>query len=227
MKHTSELLGRQITLPKRVMILEEFKQSNTVLLHDLLNLEHEGMMIPLTIEISKSVAERRLGTSCVSVDHVLEAVCITKEISVPDRIVLIAINKGNSVDLGFVDLEAKSVQHLSEDLWAHLEVSQRVPILKEALCIKSVLSNNFSEVLNDLLAQFSLISFGLAPTVDSVDADLANGHVKVFLEAFRGEDFVDFVGELFPFDVFSFLGRLEHAFKHFKFASRDRAFGHI
>ena len=116
---------------------------------------------------------------------------------------------------------------MPEDLGADLEVSKRVPILKETLRIKSVLSNDFSEVFDDLLAKFPLRRIGLAPSINSVDANFADGHVKVFLEAFRGENFVDFVRKLFPFDVFSFLGRLEHAFKHFKFSGRDGAFGHV
>ena len=134
------------------MILEEFEQSNTVLLHDLLYLSHEGHMVPFAIEISKSVTEGRLCTCCVSIDHVLKTVCIAEEISVPDRIVFVTINKGNSVDLILVNLETKRIQHLSEDLGAHLEVTKRIPILEEALRIKSVLPNNFSEVLNNLLA---------------------------------------------------------------------------
>ena len=116
---------------------------------------------------------------------------------------------------------------MSEDLGAHLEVTKRIPILEEALRIKSVLPNNFSEVLNDLLAQFSLCRICLASSINGVGANLADGDVKVLLEALSGENFVDSVGELLPFDVFSLFGRLEYTLEHFKFAGRDRAFGHI
>lgn len=106
-------------------------------------------------------------------------------------------------------------------------MTKRVPILEEALRIKSVLSNNFSEVLNNLLAQLSLRSICLASSINGVGANLAYGYVKVFLEALSGEHFVDFVREILPFDVFSLLRRLEYTLEHFKFAGRDRAFGHI
>lgn len=91
------------------MILEELKQSDTVFLHDLLNLGHEGQVVPFAIEISKLVAERRLGTCCVTVDHVLEAVCIAEEVSVPDLIVLISVHQCHSIDLVLIDLESKCV----------------------------------------------------------------------------------------------------------------------
>ena len=116
---------------------------------------------------------------------------------------------------------------MSEDLGAHFEVTKCIPILEEALRIKSVLSNNFSEVLNNLLAQFSLRSICLASSINGVGANLAYGYVKVFLEALSGEHFVDSVREILPFDVFSLLRRLEHTLEHFKFTGRDRAFGHI
>ena len=116
---------------------------------------------------------------------------------------------------------------MSEDLGAHLEVTKRIPILEEALRIKSVLPNNFSEVLNNLLAKFPLCGIGLASSINSVDANLAYGDVKVLLEALSGENFINSVGEILPFDVLSLLRRLEYALEHFKFAGRDRAFGHI
>ena len=105
------------------MILEEFKQPDAVLFHDLLNLDHEGIMITFSIEISKSVTECRLGTCCVTVDHVFKAVCISKKISISDRIVFIAVNEGNSVYLVLIDLEAERVQYLSKYLRAHLEMA--------------------------------------------------------------------------------------------------------
>ena len=113
-------------------------------------------MVLLTIEISKSVTECRLGTRGVAVDHVLEAVGVAQEVSIPDRIVLISVDQGHSVDFILTNLETKRVQHLSEDLGADLEVPQRVPILEEALGIESIFADHFAEVLNDLLAELSL-----------------------------------------------------------------------
>lgn len=66
------------------MILEELKQANSILLHDLLNLDHECIMILLSIEISESVTECGLGTRCVAIDHVFKAVGISEEVSIPN-----------------------------------------------------------------------------------------------------------------------------------------------
>lgn len=57
MKHTSELLTIQVSLAEGVVILEELEQTDAILLHNLLNLGHEGEMILLTIKIDKLVTE--------------------------------------------------------------------------------------------------------------------------------------------------------------------------
>ena len=227
MEDTSEFLSCEITLTERIMILEELEETNTVLLHDLLNLDHEGMMIRLAIEISKSVAESRLGTGSVTVDHILEAVGITEEVSIPDRVVLVAIDKSHSVDLLFANLEAESVEDLSEDLGADLEVTESVSILEEALSVKSILSDHFTEVLDDLLAELSLSRISLTSSIDSLCANITDGHIKVLLEALLGEDFVNSVREISPLDVLTFLGGLEDTLEHLKLLLGDGAFGHV
>ena len=227
MEDTSEFLSWEITLTERIMILEELEETNTVLLHDLLNLDHEGMMIRLAIEISKSVAESRLGTGSVTVDHILEAVGIAEEVSIPDRVVLVAIDKSHSVDLLFANLEAESVEDLSEDLGADLEVTESVSILEEALSVKSILSDHFTEVLDDLLAELSLSRISLTSSIDSLCANITDGHIKVLLEALLGEDFVNSVREISPLDVLTFLGGLEDTLEHLKLLLGDGAFGHV
>jgi hypothetical protein len=208
------------------VILEELKQADSILLHDLLNLDHECMMILLTIKISKSVTECGLGSRGVAIDHVLEAVGIAEEVSIPDRIVLISINEGNSIDLIFINLETKCVEDLSEDLGADLKVPKRVPILEEALRVKSIFSDNFTEVFDDLLAEVSLSLVGLSPSVNSLCAHLTYLNVEVLLETLLGEDLVDSVGEFPPLDVLTFLWCLEHGLKHVELALRNGALGH-
>ena len=61
-----------------------------------------------------------------------------------------------NVDFFFTNLEAKGIQDLSEDLRGDLEVAEGVSILEEALCIKSIFSNYFCELFNNLSAKFSL-----------------------------------------------------------------------
>ena len=94
-----------------------------------------------------------------------------------------------------------------------------VSVLEEALGIKSVLSYHFTEVLNDLLAQFPLGRICRASSIDCVGAYITYGHIKVLFEALLCKDFVHTIGKLSPLNMVSLFRRLEHSFEHFKFAS--------
>ena len=94
-----------------------------------------------------------------------------------------------------------------------------VSVLEEALGIKSVLSYHFTEVLNDLLAQFPLGRIRLTSSIDCIGADITYGHIEVLFKALLGEDFVNTIGKLSPFNMVSLFRCLEHSFEHFKFAS--------
>ena len=82
MEGASEFLSGQVPLTQSVEILEELEKSNPVFLHDLFDLSHEVAVLLNSIEVSELVSESRLGASGVAVDNVLEAVCVSEEVSV-------------------------------------------------------------------------------------------------------------------------------------------------
>ena len=115
---------------------------------------------------------------------------------------------------------------MSEDLGADLKVTECVSILEETLCIKSVLSDNFTEVLNNLLAKISLALIGLTSTIDGLGAYFTDSNIKVLLKTLLGEDFIDFIRELSPHNVLTFLWCLEYSLEHIKLTLRNGALGH-
>ena len=54
--------------------------------------------------------------------------------------------------------------------------------MEEAFGIKSVLSNDFTELSNDLLADSSMLSGGLTSAIGGGGASFANRRVEVLLE---------------------------------------------
>ena len=65
--------------------------------------------------------------------------------------------------------------------------------MEEAFGIKSVLSNDFTELSNDLLADSSMLSGGLTSAIGGGGASFANSSVEVLLKTLLGEDFVNSV----------------------------------
>lgn len=108
-------------------------------------------MLLHSIKIGEAVTESRLGAGGGSIDNILEAVGVTEEISVTDRVVFVAVDEGHSSGLLIVDLESKRVENLSEDLGSHTEVAQSVSVLEEALRVESVLSDHLTEGFDNFL----------------------------------------------------------------------------
>ena len=178
----SEFLSRQAALSENIVILEELKNSNAVFLDYLLDLSHECLVIIHTIKVRKSVSESGLGACCVAIDYVFKAVCITKEVCIPYRVIFVTVNQRDSFNLLFANLETKSVENLSENLWSHLKGAKGVSVLEEAFGIKSILSNDFTELSNDLLADSSMLSGGLTSAIGGGGASFTNSRVEVLLE---------------------------------------------
>ena len=72
-------------------------------------------------------------------------------------------------------------------------MTESVSILEEALCIKSVLSDDFTEVLNYCLAKVSLSRVSLASSIDGLNAHVTNGNINVLLETLLSEHLIHFV----------------------------------
>ena len=181
-QNSSEFLSSQAALAECIVILQELLKSNAVFLDDLLDFSHECLVVIHTVEVSKSVSKSGLGACSIAIDHVFKAVCITKEVSILDGVIFVAVNKRDSFNLLFANLEAESVENLSENLWSHFKGAKCVSVLEEAFCIKSVLSDDFTEVSNDLLADSSMLSGGLTSAIGVCGASFANSRVEVLLK---------------------------------------------
>ena len=164
------------------MILQELTKSNAVFLDDLLDFNHECLVVIHTVEVSKSVSESGLGACSIAIDYVFEAVGITKEVCIPDGVIFVTVNKRYGFNLLFINLEAEGVEYLSENLWSHLKGAKGVSVLEEAFGIKSVLSNDFTELSNDLLADSGMLSGGLTSAIGGGGASFANSRVEVLLK---------------------------------------------
>ena len=208
------------------MVLEELKQSDAILLDNLLHFLHEGVVLLHSVEICESINESGLGASGWSIDHVLEAVSVSQEVGVPDVVVLVAVDLGDSGSLLLTDLEAESIEHLSKDFGGDFEAAKGISVLEEALGIKSVFSDNLPKVVNNLLAQRSLVIVSLWSSIDSFSADLAHRLVSIPLQTLLSEDFVHSVREFSPLNVSALLRSLESCGQHFKLALRDGHLGH-
>ena len=178
----SEFLSRQAALSENIVILEELKNSNAVFLDYLLDLSHECLVIIYTVEVRKSVSESGLGACSIAIDYVFKAVGITKEVCIPDGVILVTVNKRDSFNRILFYLEAECIENLSENLRSHLKGAKGVSVLEEAFGIKSVLSNDFTEVSNDLLADSSMLSGGLTSAIGGGGASFTNSRVEVLFE---------------------------------------------
>jgi len=83
------------------VVLEEFKQSDSVLLALVHNLHHEFVMLLGTGEVSPGLHVSGLGLSSGSVDGVLEAVGILQELIVTDFTVSFSVLSGDGSNLVF------------------------------------------------------------------------------------------------------------------------------
>ena len=97
-------------------------------------------------------------------------------------------------------------------------------VLEEALSIESILADNFTEGINNLLANCLLLSVGLTATISGNGASHADGSVKVLLETLGGEDLIDSIRELSPLDMLALLGGLVVLAEHLELRLRD---GHL
>ena len=183
-------------------------------------------MVLLSIKISEPVSKGGLGASSVSIDNVFKTVSITKELSILDKALFVTVDEGNGVGLSIINLELEGVQHLSENLGSHLEVTESISVLEEALGVQSVGSDELTELVNNISSDRSLFLVSLASSVDSLGASGTDLSIKVLLETLLGEDLIDSVGEVSPADVSAFLGSLESFAEHGELLLGDGGLGH-
>ena len=183
-------------------------------------------MLFFTIKIDEALDVGSLSTGSRCINNVLEYIGITQEFSVFDVVVLITVNKGDSVDLSLIDLKAESIEYLAEDLRCYLEGAQCVSVLEEALRVETISPHNLTECFHHLANDLALSLIRLTPAIDSCSAHISNRVINCLLEAFRCENFVNLVRELPPADVSSFFRRLKRLSQLFELSLRDGAFRH-
>lgn len=178
MKGASVFLAGQVSLSQSVVVLEKLEKSDSIALHNLLDLCHEGIMCLLTVKVSESVLVGRLGSSGVPVDYVLEAVSVTQEVHIPNCVIFVAVDKSHSIHIFLFNEEAKGVEDLAEDLGTDFKGAQRVSVLEEGLGVETVLSDHLAEIINDVHHHVALFLSGLTTAVDRVGTDLTNWGVN-------------------------------------------------
>ena len=183
-------------------------------------------MVIHSVEVRKSVSESGLGACSVAIDYVFKAVGITKEVCIPDRVILVAINKRDSFNLLLINLEAKCVENLSENLRSHLKRAKGVSVLEKAFGIKSVLPDDFTEVSDNLLAECGMLSSRLASAIGSGSASFTDSSVEVLLETLLCEDLVNFIREFSPVNMSAFFWGLKCLAEQLKLLLRDRSLCH-
>lgn len=84
MQHITEFLARHIALPEDVVILEEFKEADAILLALVLNFPHERFVRLIASEVGECLAVGRLLLGSGAIDLVREAVGVSEEVGVAD-----------------------------------------------------------------------------------------------------------------------------------------------
>lgn len=175
------------------------------------------MVISSSSEVSPGLSVSTLGISGRSVDGVVEAVCITKEIVVSDCTIVVSIDFGDQANFLICKFKFEEGEDLLELLLRNLEVVVTIPVLEETLGIEPFFSNNFSETIKDSLHSCLFFTRWSNSSVGCVESCSSNSRVKVLLESLGSEDFIDAVAEILPADVVSSFWGLELSFELLKF----------
>ena len=206
---SSELGGLDSSLSQWIVILQEFTKSDSVshdIILDLLNQNFDGTG---TSEVDVEWLIGGLSTGVWFVDDVVTVLAIIEERHVLDVTIIVSVLLDNGVKLSIADLNTKECDGLFELFWGNLEVVVSIWVLEEALGIKSLSSDEVSELIKnlvDILLIGGVWTFSSIETLGSGSIDLdINGSLEVLL----GENFVDAVTEFSPQNMGTFLWRLE------------------
>ncbi len=206
---SSELGGLDSSLSQWIVILQEFTKSDSVshdIILDLLNQNFDGTG---TSEVDVEWLIGGLSTGVWFVDDVVTVLAIVEERHVLDVTIIVSVLFDNGVKLSIADLNTKECDGLFELFWGNLEVVVSIWVLEEALGIKSLSSDEVSELIKnlvDILLIGGVWTFSSIETLGSGSIDLdINGSLEVLL----GENFVDAVTEFSPQNMGTFLWRLE------------------
>jgi len=144
---SSELGGLDSSLSQWIVILQEFTKSDSVshdIILDLLNQNFDGTG---TSEVDVEWLIGGLSTGVWFVDDVVTVLAIVEERHVLDVTIIVSVLLDNGVKLSIADLNTKECDGLFELFWGNLEVVVSIWVLEEALGIKSLSSDEVSELV--------------------------------------------------------------------------------
>lgn len=135
---SSEFSGINSSLSKRIMILEEFSNSDSVSLNHVHDFCHQSINSLGSREIDINWLVSRLGSGIRLIDFVFKDRAIIQEWKILNISKLGSINLDNRGQLSIRNLYSKKSDSLLELLWRDLEMVVSILILEETLCIKSL-----------------------------------------------------------------------------------------
>lgn len=152
-----EFLLGQVAFSQDIVVLEELKQSDSVLFNLSLYLQHQVVQLFVSLEVGLFSDIGSLRASLDRLGENFSRVSLFQESQVFDFSSRVSENLDTCLGLLVRDYESEIRKNLSELLDGDLEVFMSIPILEETLGIKSVLDQKFSEAFNNFFTE-SLLS---------------------------------------------------------------------
>lgn len=102
-----------------------------------------------------------------------------------------------------------------------------IPVLKEALRVKSVSLEPISKGSKDSLCDLTLVTRGLRATIESLCSNVVEFCVNCLLQVLLGEYLINCIAEVSPTDMATFLGSAEVLNNGFEFNARENNLCHV
>lgn len=211
---SSELGCLNSSLSQWIVILQEFTESDSVSHDVVLNLLNKRINGIGTGEVDVKWLIGGFSTGVSFVDDVVAVFAIVEEWHVLDVTFIVSVLLDNGIELGIADLNTKESNGLFELFWGHLEVVMSIWVLEEALSIKSLSSDEVSELIKNFLDILFIKGIWTFSSIETLGSGSINFDINGSLEVLLGEYFVDAVTEISPQNVGTLLCRLEFISKN-------------
>lgn len=211
---SSELGCLNSSLSQWIVILQEFTESDSVSHDVVLNLLNKRINGIGTGEVDVKWLIGGFSTGVSFVDDVVAVFAIVEEWHVLDVTFIVSVLLDNGIELGIADLNTKESNGLFELFWGHLEVVVSIWVLEEALSIKSLSSDEVSELIKNFLDILFIKGIWTFSSIETLGSGSINFDINGSLEVLLGEYFVDAVTEISPQNMGTLLCRLEFISKN-------------
>lgn len=211
---SSELGCLNSSLSQWIVILQEFTESDSVSHDVVLNLLNKRINGIGTGEVDVKWLIGGFSTGVSFVDDVVAVFAIVEEWHVLDVTFIVSVLLDNGIELSIADLNTKESNGLFELFWGHLEVVMSIWVLEEALSIKSLSSDEVSELIKNFLDILFIKGIWTFSSIETLGSGSINFDINGSLEVLLGEYFVDAVTEISPQNVGTLLCRLEFISKN-------------